>query len=110
MFLQEIFGRSIPKMVDYEIRRGFYIKPNPRRERIYTTLLKYCAVINPNMDLWNDAVPVYAGHFNNRHTAGEIDILIATLCLQNNYTLVTNNAKDFKNVERLTWVDWSKSL
>ena len=99
----------IPKMADYEIRRGFCIKPSPRKEKTYATLLRDCAIINATIDIWDDAIPIYAGHFNSRHTAGEIDILIAALCLQNDYTLVTNNANDFKNVDRLKWIDWTQT-
>ena len=97
----------IPKMVDYEIQRGFCIKPNPRRENPYKVLLGNCAVIEINPNTWGYAIPIYAGHYQRRHTADEMDILIAALCLQNDYTLVTNNVKDFQSVDGLKYVDWS---
>ena len=97
----------IPKMADYEIRRGFHIKPNPRRENYYEALLDDCTVIEINPNTWDYAIPIFAGHYHRRHTVDEMDILIAALCLQNDYTLVTNNSKDFQDVDGLKYVDWS---
>ena len=99
---------AIPKMVDYEIRRGFLIRPNPRREVAYNTFAGDCNIVDIDTNTWNYAMAVYAGHHHNRHTVGEIDILIASLCIQNNYVLVTNNAKDFQNVSGIKLVDWSQ--
>jgi len=98
----------VPKMVDYEIRRGFVIKPNPRREAEYNALVSECDIVDIVTSTWDYAMHVYAGHYRDRHTVGEIDILIASLCLQNNYVLVTNNTNDFANVDGLAIVDWSQ--
>ena len=99
----------VPKMTDYEIRRGFHIKPNPRKEVYYKTLLEDCAIMEIDADTLDYAIPIYEGHYHNRHTADEMDILIAALCIQNDYTLVTNNAKDYKGVGGLKWVDWTQA-
>ena len=98
----------VPKMVDYEIRRGFVIKPNPRREAEYNALVSECDIVDIDAITWDYAMHVYAGHYRNRHTTGEMDILIASLCIQNGYTLVTNNASDFVNVDGLTIIDWTQ--
>ena len=39
---------------------------------------------------------------------GDADILIAAFCLENDYTLVTNNTKDFVNIKGLLINDWTK--
>jgi predicted nucleic acid-binding protein len=36
----------------------------------------------------------------------DADILIASFCLQNGYTFVTNNVKHFKNIEGLHVENW----
>jgi len=51
---------------------------------------------------------VYAELYNKRLTVGENDIQIAAFCMHNNYTLVTNNTDDFKNITGLKFVDWTK--
>ena len=99
----------LPKMTDYEIRRGFDIKPTPRKEGNYKTLFEDCNIVDINPDTWGYAIPVYAGYYNRRHTADEMDILIAAICIQNDYTLVTSNARDFQNVDGLKWVDWTSA-
>ena len=105
-----IYGCKIvvPEICDYEIRRGFYIKPNPRREAYFNILMENCDIVAINSGTWNYAMSVYAGHYHNRHAADEMDILIAALCIQYGYTLVTNNTKDFKNVKGLNFVDWTQ--
>jgi len=96
-------------MVDYEIRRGFFVKFNQRKEEAYKILLEDCIVVDIDTDTWKHAIPIYAGHYLRRHTVDEIDILIVALCIQNNYTLVTNNVKDFQSIVGLNWVDWTQS-
>ena len=36
----------------------------------------------------------------------DADILIAAFCLHNNYILVTDNIKHFKNIKGLNTVNW----
>jgi len=37
-----------------------------------------------------------------------LDILIGAFCIKNGYTLVTNNTDDFKNMNGIKLVDWTK--
>jgi len=98
----------IPKIVDYEMRRGFRIFPAPKKKAAYHDLVNedYCAVIDMNAYSWECAELVYADLYSKRLTLGEIDILIAAFCIENNCTLVTNNVKHFECIEGLTIVDW----
>jgi len=100
----------IPYIVDYEIRRGFKIKPAPNKERHYnilTTNTSFCKVVSMGDEFWNIATDVYAMLYSKRLTVGENDIQIAAFCLYNNYTLVTNNTDDFINITDLLLVDWT---
>jgi tRNA(fMet)-specific endonuclease VapC len=38
----------------------------------------------------------------------DIDLQIASICLANNLTMVTNNIKHFQNIKNLKLQDWSK--
>ena len=98
----------LPKAVDYELRRGFSIYPAPRKEATYNILIERCIIGKLDFNVWDRAVQVYTELYNKRLTVGEIDILIAALCLVNDYILVTNNAKDFENISGIKLVDWSK--
>jgi predicted nucleic acid-binding protein len=99
---------AIPKIVDYEIRRGFRIFPAPKKEAVYQVLVNegFCAVMDMDAFCWERAEHVYADLYRKRLTVGEMDILIAAFCLENNCTLVTNNVKHFEGIEGLTIVDW----
>ena len=59
-------------------------------------------------DIWGYAITIYADLYQKRFTVGEIDILIAAMCILNDYILVTNNTNDFKNVDGLKLVDWTQ--
>ena len=98
----------IPRYVEYEIRRGFRILPAPAKEAYYNTLTDKggrCKIIE--MNAWDRAVDVYAGLYGKKQTIGEIDILIAAICLKNAYTLVTNNTRHFENIDGLMLTDWT---
>jgi len=98
----------VPKMVDYEIRRGFSITPKPKKEASYKILIEDCTVAEMDMISWERAIQVYTGIYQKRFTVGEMDILIAAFCLANDYILVTNNTADFKNIDNLRIVDWTQ--
>jgi len=99
---------AIPICVDYEIKRGFRILPAPCKEAYYNTLIDKggrCKIIE--MNAWERAVDVYANLYSKKQTVGEMDILIAAICLENGYTIVTNNTRDFKNIDGLMLADWT---
>lgn len=99
----------IPKMVDYEILRGFRIMstPSPKKESAYKILTEQCKVTSLDEFFGERVVDVYAGLYHKGFTVGDMDILIAAFCLDYNCMLVTNNSKDFKNVDGLIMVDWT---
>ncbi|MCL2350581.1 MAG: PIN domain-containing protein [Defluviitaleaceae bacterium] len=97
----------IPIVADYEIKRGFYISGSFAKMRAYENLKRECKVIQINDTTWRDAVEVYAELYHKRLTVGEMDMLIAAICLENDCILVTNNITDFENIEGLKLEDWT---
>jgi len=100
----------IPFVVDYEIRRGYKIKPAPNKESHYNILSNstdFCTVVSMGDGFWNMAATIYAELYHKHLTVGENDIQIAAFCLYNNYTLVTNNTDDYRNITGLQLVDWT---
>ena len=97
----------LPRMVDYEMRRGFRIVSAPQKEAAYFLLTDGLDIVEPDADAWENAENIYAELYQKGFTVGEIDILIAAVCLANDYTLVTGNTKDFENIHGLKLVDWT---
>ena len=100
----------IPKMVDYEVRRGFKLmhQPSHRKEQVYKLLTQRCPVIEMDTAIWERAIDVYKDLCCKGFTVGEMDILIAALCLAHDCIIVTNNTKDFENIEGLITLDWTQ--
>jgi tRNA(fMet)-specific endonuclease VapC len=100
----------IPKVVDYEIKRGFRVLHAPGKEAAYAVLTETggcCDVAEMDVDSWMRAEQIYTNLYRKRFTIGELDILIAAFCFEREYTLVTNNTRDFEKIEGLSIVDWT---
>ena len=100
----------VPEIVNYEIRRGFRIISAPKKEAAYKVLVGpgFCDIAEMDVNCWERAEYVYLDLYNKRLTVGEMDILIAAICIEYGYTLVTNNTKDFENIDGLKLVNWIK--
>ena len=96
----------IPPFAQYEIERGLLVKPNRKSERAYESLLEICEVGEMTAMAWKEAAKIYASLYTKRFTVKDSDIVIAAFCKTNGHTLVTNNTKDFENIDGLSIVDW----
>ena len=99
----------VPKIVNYEIRRGFRIYPAPKKENVYNILTgpgSRCDVAEMDMYSWARAEQIYEELYKKRFSVGELDILIAAFCIENNHTLVTANTKHFEVIDDLHLVNW----
>ena len=100
----------IPKVVDYEVRRGFRILCAPNKEEAYRVLTRetsWCGVAKMDEYSWERAEHVYAELYRKGLTIGEIDILIAAYCLESGCALVTENTKHFDHIDGLQIVNWA---
>jgi len=97
----------LPKVVDYEMRRGFRITSAFKKEAAYAIFTDEINVAEVDDVVWEKAEEIYAELYKKHYTVGEMDILIAATCLANDYTLVTCNTKDFENIDGLEMVDWT---
>ena len=96
----------IPPVVDYEIRRGLFYKPARKTEASYSAIISHYGIGEMTAIAWTRAASIYADLRRAGYTVGDADILIAAFCIVNGYTLVTNNTKDFENIDELLMVDW----
>ena len=97
----------VPRVVDFEMVRGFEKNPAPRRAQIYQELLDRCILAEMDSRIWKRAVQVYAGLSKKHFTQADADTFISATCLEYGGVLVTNNTKDFIYVDGLELVDWS---
>ena len=96
----------VPPFVQYEIERGLLIKPSPKNERAYARLLENCDLGGMTVGTWKRAAEIFADLYAKRLTVRDSDILIAAFCIMNDCTLITNNTKDYVNINGLNIVDW----
>ena len=100
----------IPKVVNYEIKRGFRILNAPNKEAAYGILTEgvasWCDIAEMDVASWERAEHVYAELYRKGLTICEMDILIAAFCLEKNYTLVTHNTRHFEDIDDLQIEDW----
>ncbi|MCL2096082.1 MAG: PIN domain-containing protein [Oscillospiraceae bacterium] len=96
----------IPPYVDFEVRRGLIYAKATAKELIYQRLCDSCEIGEMRRNIWVRAANLYSDIRRKGFTVGDADILIAAFCIENDCTLVTNNVKDFKNIDGLPVVDW----
>jgi len=96
----------IPPYVNFELLRGFRYVQATAKERSYRNLCTWYPIGEMRLETWELAANIYTDLRKAHYTVGDADILIAAFCLIDGYTLVTNNTKDFKNIDGLRFVDW----
>ena len=99
----------VPRVVDYEVRRGLELLSATKKAAVYSTLLDpagQCKIVDMGECVWEFAKQIYVSLKRMGFTVGEIDIIIGAYCLQHDYTLVTSNVKDFKNMNGLKILNW----
>ena len=96
----------ISHFVHYEVQRGLLIRSIPAHEKAYAVICDNCSVEIMTADVWRCAAQIYADLYKKRFTVSDADILIAAFCIVNGYILVTDNVKDFENIDGLRIINW----
>lgn len=102
----------VPIFVNYEIMRGFRILYSPKKEATYKLLVhssEFCKIIDMNDNCWINVEIIYEKLHCKGLTVGELDILIASICLEYGATLVTSNTKNFDGIDGLMLENWTGS-
>jgi len=101
---------SIPYAVFYEVKRWLFYKPtkllrayNQRFDIMFQSVKEKATMPS---GVWKTAVDVYISLQRKGQLIGDADILIASFCLVNDYTLVTRNTGDFERIDGLKIVNW----
>jgi predicted nucleic acid-binding protein len=100
---------SIPPLVYYEVKRWLVLRnaTNQLKEfkRIYDDSVKN----EMTLKIWEKAIEIYVKLVSQGTPIGkdgkESDIFIASFCIVNDYTLITNNINHFKNITELKTIN-----
>ena len=96
----------IPPIAYYEIRRGFKHKSSPGKELAFSLICKAYKIGEMNLSAWETAANIYGETRKAGNPVEDTDILMAAFCITNNYVLVTNNVKHFKDIDGLIIENW----
>ena len=96
----------IPLMVYYESRRGLLANNATKKIQVFEKLCKQLSIIDLTAADMDTAATIYAERKRNGKLIDDGDLLIAAQCVTNNYTLITNNVKHFKDIDGLLYENW----
>lgn len=98
-----LFATSI---TSYELVKGAYISLNPKSNlNLVNNLLNNLNILEMNADSIDIAGKVYRDLRKKGTLIGEFDILIASICIANDETIISNDGY-FNYVERLDVCNW----
>lgn len=96
----------IPPLVYYEVKRGLTYKKATAKLRLFENFYDG-SVQNDVMtaEIWHKAIDIYVMLKAKGRIIGDGDIFIASFCIVNEYTLITNNTKHFDNIKELKTIN-----
>lgn len=98
---------SISILTYYEILSGLKYKNAHKRLEIFLELCKSLSIIPLTIESSNKSAEIYASLRKQSKIIDDMDILIAGICLENNFVLVTNNTKHFSRIKSIELSNWS---
>jgi tRNA(fMet)-specific endonuclease VapC len=106
-FFQYAGGIAISTVVLAELYSGAYKHPNPARLlTLIADLLREVAVLDFDSAGAQQFGMVQGGLLQQGITVPETDLMIASVALVHNLTLVTHNTADFQNIPGLRLDNW----
>jgi tRNA(fMet)-specific endonuclease VapC len=98
----------IPPMVYYEVLRGFLSLGATSKTDKLKTMYKnsYSLLQIPENDVFEKSAEIFVELKKKGFTVGSNDIVIAAWSMLANAILVTENIKDFKNIDELNYENW----
>lgn len=96
-------------VVYYEVSRWLKERGATRLQTEFDDLCSEFPLLSTSKDIWDKASDLYV-HTRKigRPVGSDADLLIASYCLLNNCTLITNNTKHFENIEGLSYENWKE--
>ena len=92
----------------YEILSGLHFNKATKKLADFEKFAKGCKIFNVSKESAELSAKIYANLRQEGTPVDDIDLMIAGIAIKNNFTLVTNNDKDFGKIKTLKTVNWSK--
>ena len=106
-FFQHAGGLAIPTIVLAELYAGAYRHPNPARLlALIADLLQEVTILDFDLSCSEEFGKVKGGLGQQGISVPDMDLLIASVALVHDLTLVTHNTADFQNIPNLRLEDW----
>jgi tRNA(fMet)-specific endonuclease VapC len=106
-FLQHMGQLAIPTVVLAELYTGAYKHPNPNRLLgLIADLLQELSVLDFDLACAEQFGKLRGGLLQQGISVSTVDLMIASVALVHDLTLVTHNTADFQNVPSLRLDDW----
>ncbi len=99
---------NISILTYYEILSGLKYKHADKHLDSFLELCKVLSVIPLTEKSSEKSAEIYASLRQKGEIIDDMDILIAGICLDNNFALVTNNTKHFTRINEMEIMNWSK--
>jgi predicted nucleic acid-binding protein len=96
----------IPPMAYYEAKRDLLYVNATKKLKVFEILYSKTGIDNIDKKTLDTAISIYIRLRKSGIIIDDADILIAAYCVQNNYTLVSNNMKHFEGIENLQVENW----
>ena len=96
----------IPLMAYYEVQRGLLANDANAKMKSFEELCAVLGISELTISDMKNASAIYAILKRQGNLIDDSDILIAAQCIENGYTLVTNNERHFERVDGLQLVNW----
>jgi tRNA(fMet)-specific endonuclease VapC len=107
-YLEEYTHINISMITYYEILSGLHFKKATKKLEEFEKFCKSCKIYNLSKDSTEISAKVYASLRQEGKAVDDIDLFIAGIAIKNDFTLVTNNEKDFGKIKILKMVNWMK--
>jgi tRNA(fMet)-specific endonuclease VapC len=106
-FFQHAGGLAISTVILAELYAGAYKHPDPRRLlALIADMLQEVAILDLDEACAHEFGRVKGGLEQQGISVPDMDLLIASVALVHNLTLVTHNTADFQNIPNLRLEDW----
>ena len=98
----------MPPIVYFEIERWLLEIGAKNKQKKFEKMCQDISLGDLNKQIWDIAAKLYVLLRKKGTPASDADLIIASFCIANDYTLVTNNTRHFENIKELKIVNWKE--
>ena len=98
----------IPPFVYFEVKKWLVAVNSKNKLQAFEDLFNEYGIDSIDKKILDLSLTVYLKLRKAGITVDDSDLLIAAYCIENNYILVSNNVKHFRNIENLQVVNWAE--